>query len=103
MIYLTRMLGKPVVDATGDEIGTIYDIAIATGEIFPRVTVARLRRPRQDAVHAVVAQVRRRRSTTSASRSTPPRADAALLLPAARRGAARTATCSTSRSSTRRA
>jgi magnesium transporter len=38
MIYLTRMLGKPVVDATGEQIGTIYDVAIATGEIFPRVT-----------------------------------------------------------------
>jgi len=32
------MLGKPVVDATGEEIGTINDIAIATGEVFPRVT-----------------------------------------------------------------
>ena len=38
MIYLSQMLGKPVVDATGDEIGTINDIAIATGEVFPRVT-----------------------------------------------------------------
>ena len=38
MLYLSQMLGKPVVDATGDEIGTINDIAIATGEVFPRVT-----------------------------------------------------------------
>jgi len=38
MIYLSQMLGKPVVDATGEEIGTINDIAIATGEVFPRVT-----------------------------------------------------------------
>jgi len=38
VIYLSRMLGKPVVDATGTEIGTINDVAIATGEIFPRVT-----------------------------------------------------------------
>ncbi len=38
MIYLSQMLGKPVVDATGTEIGTISDVAIATGEIFPRVT-----------------------------------------------------------------
>ena len=38
MIYLSRMLGKPVVDAGGEEIGTINDVAIATGEIFPRVT-----------------------------------------------------------------
>src|SRR5512140_1552 len=38
MFYLTRMLGKPVVDATGAEIGTINDVAITTGEVFPRVT-----------------------------------------------------------------
>jgi magnesium transporter len=45
MIYLTRMLGKPVVDAAGDEIGTISDIAIATGEVFPRVTALAFRGP----------------------------------------------------------
>lgn len=38
MIYLSQMLGKPVLDADGTDIGTISDIAIATGEIFPRVT-----------------------------------------------------------------
>jgi len=38
MIYLSQMLGKPVIDAAGEEIGTINDIAIATGEVFPRVT-----------------------------------------------------------------
>ena len=38
MLYLSQMLGKPVIDATGEEIGTINDIAIATGEVFPRVT-----------------------------------------------------------------
>lgn len=38
MIYLSQMLGKPVHDAAGTEIGTISDIAIATGEVFPRVT-----------------------------------------------------------------
>src|SRR5450759_243231 len=45
MIYLTRMLGKPVIDAAGDEIGTINDIAIATGEVFPRVTSLAFRGP----------------------------------------------------------
>jgi magnesium transporter len=45
MIYLTRMLGKPVVDAAGDEIGTISDIAIATGEVFPRVTALAFKGP----------------------------------------------------------
>jgi len=38
MFYLSQMLGQPVVDASGEEIGTINDIAIATGEVFPRVT-----------------------------------------------------------------
>ena len=38
MIYLTQMLGKPVMDAAGTEIGTISDVAISTGEVFPRVT-----------------------------------------------------------------
>ncbi|TLM78093.1 MAG: magnesium transporter [Actinobacteria bacterium] len=38
MIYLTRMLGRPVIDAAGETIGTISDVAIATGEVFPRVT-----------------------------------------------------------------
>ena len=38
MIYLTQMLGKPVLDAAGEEIGSISDVAIATGEVFPRVT-----------------------------------------------------------------
>jgi magnesium transporter len=38
MIYLTRMMGKPVVDAAGETIGIINDIAISPGEVFPRVT-----------------------------------------------------------------
>src|SRR5450759_2652308 len=38
MLYLTRLIGKPVVDATGETIGTISDLAIAPGEVFPRVT-----------------------------------------------------------------
>jgi Mg2+ transporter MgtE len=38
MFYLTRMLGRPVVDAAGEVIGEISDVAIATGEVFPRVT-----------------------------------------------------------------
>ncbi|PKQ21221.1 MAG: magnesium transporter MgtE [Actinobacteria bacterium HGW-Actinobacteria-6] len=32
------MLGKPVVDAAGETIGAISDVAIATREVFPRVT-----------------------------------------------------------------
>ena len=32
MLYLSQMMGKPVVDATGEKIGTISDLAISTGE-----------------------------------------------------------------------
>ncbi|NTU89682.1 MAG: CBS domain-containing protein [Actinobacteria bacterium] len=38
MIYLSQMLDRPVVDSTGEEIGTISDLAISTGEVFPRIT-----------------------------------------------------------------
>lgn len=38
MIYLSQMLGKPVIDADGERIGTISDLAIQTGEVFPRIT-----------------------------------------------------------------
>ncbi|MGI6045390.1 MAG: magnesium transporter [Eggerthellaceae bacterium] len=38
MLYLSQMLGKPVTDATGEKIGSISDLAISTGEMFPRIT-----------------------------------------------------------------
>ncbi|MBQ6395449.1 MAG: magnesium transporter [Atopobiaceae bacterium] len=38
MIYLSQMLGTPVVDSEGEKIGTVNDMGIATGEVFPRVT-----------------------------------------------------------------
>ncbi len=38
MLYLSQMMGKPVVDASGEKIGTIADLAISTGEVFPRIT-----------------------------------------------------------------
>ena len=38
MLYLSQMLGKPVFDKTGERIGAISDLAISTGEVFPRVT-----------------------------------------------------------------
>jgi len=38
MLYLSQMLGKPVIDADGETIGTISDLAIQTGEVFPRIT-----------------------------------------------------------------
>ncbi len=38
MLYLSQMIGRPVVDSTGEKIGTISDLAISTGEVFPRIT-----------------------------------------------------------------
>ncbi|MFR1639652.1 MAG: magnesium transporter, partial [Eggerthellaceae bacterium] len=38
MLYLSQMMGKPVVDTQGEKIGTISDLAISTGEVFPRIT-----------------------------------------------------------------
>lgn len=38
MLYLSQMLGKPVIDAEGEKIGSISDLAIQTGEVFPRIT-----------------------------------------------------------------
>ena len=38
MLYLSQMLGKPVVDAKGEKIGKISDLAISTGEVFPCIT-----------------------------------------------------------------
>lgn len=38
MLYLSQMMGKPVVDSDGEQLGTISDLAISTGEVFPRIT-----------------------------------------------------------------
>lgn len=45
MIYLSQMLGKPVLDREGENIGTIQDLAITTGEVFPRVTAVAFKGP----------------------------------------------------------
>jgi len=38
VLYLSQMLGRPVFDEDGERIGSISDLAIQTGEVFPRVT-----------------------------------------------------------------
>ena len=38
MLYLSQMIGEPVVDSSGERLGTISDLAISTGEVFPRIT-----------------------------------------------------------------
>ena len=47
MIYLSQMLGTPVVDAEGKKIGSVNDLGIATGEVFPRVTSLAFEGPEQ--------------------------------------------------------
>ena len=38
MIYLSQLLDVPVLDSEGTEIGRLSDLAVATGDVFPRVT-----------------------------------------------------------------
>ena len=38
MIYLSQLLGNPVIDASGEKLGVVSDLGIATGEVFPRIT-----------------------------------------------------------------
>lgn len=38
MFYLSNMLGRPVYDSTGEKLGVVSDLAISTGEVFPRIT-----------------------------------------------------------------
>lgn len=38
MIYLSQLMGNPVYAADDEKIGTVSDLGIATGEVFPRVT-----------------------------------------------------------------
>ena len=38
MIYLSQLVGNPVLDVNGEKIGTVSDLGIATKEVFPRVT-----------------------------------------------------------------
>lgn len=45
MIYLSQMLGKPVLDSEGEKIGKVNDLGIATGEVFPRVTALAVEGP----------------------------------------------------------
>jgi len=101
MFYLTQMLGKPVVDAAGEVIGEISDIAIATGEVFPRVTslafLGPTKTPFMLSWRTYVAELEDDRIVLNAER---PALRFSYLQPM--RCCSR-ATCSTSRSSTRRA
>ena len=37
MIYLSQLMGNPVLDSNDEKIGTVSDLGIATGEVFPRI------------------------------------------------------------------
>jgi len=45
MIYLTQFLGNPVYDLSGEKIGKVNDLGIATGEVFPRITSLAIQGP----------------------------------------------------------
>ncbi len=45
MIYLSQMLGISVVDTAGEKLGTVSDLAISAGEVFPRITSMAFRGP----------------------------------------------------------
>ncbi|WP_322354759.1 magnesium transporter [Paratractidigestivibacter sp.] len=45
MIYLSQLMGNPVYAADGEKIGTVSDLGIATGEVFPRVTALAFKGP----------------------------------------------------------
>ena len=47
MNYFSEMLRLPVVDSTGEKIGVVNDLGIATGEIFPHVTSLAFQGPGQ--------------------------------------------------------
>lgn len=38
MFYLSSMLSRPVYDSAGEKLGVVSDLAISTGEVFPRIT-----------------------------------------------------------------
>ncbi|MGN0301650.1 MAG: magnesium transporter, partial [Anaerotardibacter sp.] len=40
-------IGEPVIDANGEKLGTISDLAISTGEVFPRITSLAFKGPGQ--------------------------------------------------------
>ncbi|WP_085829887.1 magnesium transporter [Collinsella vaginalis] len=45
MNYFSELLGLPVIDSTGQKIGVVNDLGIATGEVFPHVTSLAFRGP----------------------------------------------------------
>lgn len=48
MIYLSQILGNPVLDSNGERLGVVNDLGIATGEVFPQVTSLAFRDRGQD-------------------------------------------------------
>ena len=43
MIYFSQILGMPVIDAKGEQIGTVDDLGIDTEEVFPKITSLTIR------------------------------------------------------------
>ena len=68
MIYLSQLMGNPVFAADGEKIGTVSDLGIATGEVFPRVTSLAFKGPGRTPMRSSS------RATSSTSRSSIPAA-----------------------------
>lgn len=45
MPYLSQILGTPVFDASGEQIGNVSDLGAAVGEVFPRITALAFKGP----------------------------------------------------------
>src|SRR6516162_4815297 len=46
-LFLSAVLGKPVIDQQGHEIGTLWDLAMAPGEVSPQVSTILVKKGKQ--------------------------------------------------------
>jgi len=50
MIYLSQLLDIPIIDSEGAAVGRVSDLAVATGDVFPRVTALAYQQEEGDTV-----------------------------------------------------
>ncbi|HEY6872413.1 MAG TPA: CBS domain-containing protein [Geobacteraceae bacterium] len=46
-LFLSSVLGKPVINQQGHEIGTLWDLVMAPGEVFPQVSILLVKKGKQ--------------------------------------------------------
>ena len=96
------MLKLPVLDVDGEKLGVVNDFGIATGEVFPHVTSLAFRGPGKTPFMISWRKWVDRIDETGVYLNTSA-TEYSLFVSAADRAACLRVTCSTSRSSTRRA